>query len=386
MNNPSVDHTPIYDVVIAGAGPAGSICATRLASAGLKTLVLEKDAHPREKLCAGGLPGCIFDIFPDNQAKSQAISITSYRFTFRGEKESAGNIEAGRIYSVSRSDFDASLAALARESGAEIIENERVVGAEEKGDNVKIRTSDGREFTGRFLVGADGGGSTVARIFGFFPKARKKDFGICGYFVFSPDRKTRDSFKNTIHLDFSFLEGGVAGILPKEDHLWLGAYKEGAGSLKELEKETLRFIQCLGMAGETGKFMGLALPLYRRRAAIAKGRVLLAGEAARLVNPLSGEGIKPAIESGIIAAEEIIKAMNGGSLAGYTTRIHEEIGKELILAGHFAKIAHAFPSFAYEGMTRVVQDALRIMNGDLSYGEFLKRLKSKVLKKAGIKI
>ena len=130
----------------------------------------------------------------------------------------------------------------------------------------------------------------------------------------------------------------------------------------------------------------MPIPLYDHRKKIVNERVLLTGEVAGLINPLSGEGIKPAVESGRIAADEIEAFLRDGKpLQEYESRVHNEIGNELRIAGRFAGIAFTFPSIAYNGMIHVADDAVKILNGELSYSDFEKRLKKKILRKVGIK-
>jgi flavin-dependent dehydrogenase len=339
-------------------------------------LLLEKAAHPRPKPCAGGIPACVLKIFPLKDYPAGTIPLTAYTFTTGGQKESSGEIAPGRLYSVERDSFDMALARAAVAAGAELRERCLVTGCVQEKNGVRVQTSNGEEFKGCFLVEAGGGNSVIARKLKFFNRLGGTPQGLCGYFAFVPNDATRARCQNRAHLDFNFFRCGMAGILPKGDYLWVGAYTGERSTLKELEKQTLEFIRRLGLSGQAGPFMGLPIPLYVKGASLQKGRVLLAGEAARLVNPLSGEGIKPAMKSGAIAAREIVAAMRENRLpSGYSDAIHREVGRELEAAGQFARIAYTIPSIAYRGMIRVVDEALEIMNDNLSYQSFLDRLR-----------
>ena len=380
-------NTPrIYDVIIAGAGPSGSVCAYFLAQKGFSVLLLERFSFPREKLCAGGIAASAFRIIPVPFSPDYCVPVERYMFTYKGEKECSGDMPAESIYSVDRSFFDMKLAHTARDAGAELKENHRVIDIEEKEDLIKVTCENGKDYLGKFLVGADGGNSLISRKFGLnYGRKGKGDRGICGYYKFYTDGAGMERYKNTVHLDFNFLDKGVAGILPKKDYLWIGTYKTEKDVLLPLKKSTDEFIYNLGLSGTKSEFRGLLLPLYRKKRKLADNKMLLVGEAAGLVNPLSGEGIKPAMDSGKIAAEEIEKHLKEGkALNDYNNRIHKEIGEELLTAGKFLKIAYTFPQLAYDGMTHVAGDAVRILNGDLSYGNFMERLKKKILRKIGI--
>ncbi|MCD4784442.1 MAG: NAD(P)/FAD-dependent oxidoreductase [Candidatus Eremiobacteraeota bacterium] len=377
----------LYDVIIAGAGPSGSSSGYFLSTKGLRVLILDKYKFPREKYCGGGVPRSVFEMFPIENRMSEFIEINEYRFTCRGKKNAGGKIPDGGVISVERSVFDDYLLSCALNEGAVFIGGVEVVDVEPDSNQVTVIDSHGNRYMGKVLVGASGGISRLNeklnRIIGNNNKAK---MGICGYYKFLSEPETQDLYQDTVHLDFNFINGGVAGILPKKDYIWVGAYKSQMEKMKNIRKSVDKFIDTIGLKGEKAEFVGLPIPLYNHRREIARGRVLLVGEAAGLVNPISGEGIKPAVESGKIAAEEIEAFLRDGkSLEEYGARIHSEIGEELRIAGRFAKIAFTFPSIAYDGMIHVANDAVKILNGELSYGDFERRLKKKILRKVGIK-
>lgn len=378
----------IFDTIVVGAGPGGSACACLLAQKGAGVLLLERFSFPREKLCAGGVPSAAFDIIPISCMKKECLPLKNYIFSYRGEKEKKGTIRGESIFSVERSTFDMALAKQAQEAGALLLENHRVTGITSDKNIVEVTCENGSKFKGRTLVGADGGNSLTARQ--FFPHLLKKgrgDMGICGYYKYHAHPHIMKRYSETVHLDLNFIDKGVAGILPKKDYLWLGVYKCEKDNLAKLKEGADRFIEKMGFTGEKGDFKGLLIPFYRKKQNLVRGNILLAGEAAGLVNPLSGEGIKPAMDSGKIAAEVITDHLKTGkNLNVYSERIHEEIGKELLTAAQFMQIAFTFPSIAYDGMIHVADDAVRILNGDLSYGDFMKRLKKKIMRKIGLNV
>lgn len=377
----------LYDVIIAGAGPSGSSSGYFLSTKGLRVLILDKHKFPREKYCGGGVPRSVFKMFPIRNRISEFIEINKYRFTFRGKKRFGGKIPDGGVISVERSIFDNYLLSCAINEGAVFIDGVEVVDVEANSKQVTVIGRHGNRYMGKVLVGAGGGISrlneNLNKIIGNNNRAK---MGICGYYKFLPEPETQDIYHNTVHLDLNFINRGVAGILPKKDYIWVGVYKCGMDKMKNIKNAVDKFIDTIGLKGKKAEFMGLPISLYNHRREIAKGRVLLVGEAAGLVNPISGEGIKPAVESGKIAAEEIESFLrNGKSLEEYGARIHSEIGEELRIAGRFARIAFTFPSIAYNGMIHVASDAVKILNGELSYADFERRLKKKILRKVGIK-
>ncbi len=364
-----------FDVIIAGSGPGGSTCAFHLASAGADVLVIEKKEHPRDKPCAGGIPGVLFHEPNIREFKPHAGEITRYRFTSRGENPASGSLPREGIFWVDRAAFDYHLFLMARNAGAGVLQNTPFSDYAIHKDHLEVTAGD-YQLRCRYLAGADGGFSRVARK--IHPK--KRPMGICGYYRVPFQADSAVSNRDMVHLDFNFIDGGVAGVIPKGDHLWVGAYTAQRCNLGELEMATDEFISLLGLPVATEKFTGLRIPLYDDRIPLHRGRVLLIGEAGGLVNPISGEGIKPAVDSGHIAAEELIQLLSGkaGNFAPYEQKVRQMIGREMKMAGLFSVLAYAFPGMAYHGMTRVVDDAVRIMNGQLSYGDFLRRLKGKI--------
>lgn len=380
--------SPKYDVLIAGAGPAGASCAYHLSRQGISAALIDKSYFPRDKLCAGGVPVSIGNILPLQNFLKKSISFDKYCFSYKGQKEAFGSIESESVFSIERSSFDSELVHCAFEEGAQFYQGYRVTEIHQDNNYVTVKTDKGKSFLGKVLVGADGGNSLIRWHAGLSRKNNKQNrSGSCGFYRFQAENEFLDKYRTMVHLDFNFLPHGFAGILPKQDYLWIGVYGEGRLSPDKLKSYTDKFIETLGIKGKPGLFRSMNLFLYSGERNLVKERVLLAGEAASLVNPLSGEGIKPAMDSGKIAAEEIcLYLKEDRPLTNYNIRIHKEIGKELSFASGFAKIAYTFPDLAFDGMVKTAEDALKILNGTLSYSSFLQRLKRKLLKRMNINL
>src|SRR5690349_5425446 len=169
-----------FDVAIVGGGPAGSSCAAFCARASLRTLVLEREKFPREKVCGDCLnPSC----WPVLKRLSLAqrvrdlphSKLDSVEFIAIGGRNVIVDLPSGDYceLSVKRSLFDALLLKRAQELGAHVHE-ETTVTALVHDENWKIETDRGENFSARILVGADGRNSTVARLRNLLPKAKRE--------------------------------------------------------------------------------------------------------------------------------------------------------------------------------------------------------------------
>ena len=150
---------PDFDVIVAGAGPGGAACAYFLVQAGLSVLVLEKDRLPRYKACGGAIPRRTLERFPFAFDEVVRAAPTAVRISFPGLPALDAALPGEPVVMVVRSEFDGFL--LAR-SGAEVLDGTAVSDVSETAGVVQVRAN-GQQVTARYLVGADGAISSVAR-------------------------------------------------------------------------------------------------------------------------------------------------------------------------------------------------------------------------------
>ena len=360
------------DVLVVGAGPAGSATATHLARRGLDVALLEKSQFPREKVCGDGLTP---------RATRQLIRLgidTSERAGWLHNK-------GLRIYGGSttpfelpwpeladfpsyglvrpRSDFDDLLARNAVAAGAKLYELCNVTAPildDRTGRIVGVTTKDGEEFRAPLVVAADGNSTRLSLAMGL----AKRDDRPMGVAV-------RTYYRSPRHLDDhleSWLElwGGTPGqsdLLP--GYGWIfgmgdGTCNVGLGVLntssafgktdyKDLLKRWLdNTPEEWGFRDEnmTTKVMGAALPMgFNRTPHYTKG-LLLVGDAGGMVNPFNGEGIAYAMESAELAADAIAEAHYRGvgtstaerALQGYPTQLKADLGGYYTLGNVFVKL------------------------------------------------
>jgi geranylgeranyl reductase family protein len=299
MTAPILIRRAEYDVAIAGGGPAGAACATLCAEAGLRTLVLEKSRFPRDKVCGDCVnPGC----WPVLQALGVAeeilaaphMRITSVTLAGPGGRGVTFPLPfstPGEI-AITRMIFDDILLRRAARAGAEIRQECPIHAvAREAGGEWRIRTPND-SFTARHLVAADGRNSTVARLLRAAPAARRDRIGL------------------QTHLAMPEMAGGVIELhLLREGYC--GIAPVGGGVANFCMVATPRQID--GLKAAISKRFGIPAeqqwrsiaPLARARIGPLRDGVIYIGDAARVVEPFTGEGIYYALRSAQLAARHL---------------------------------------------------------------------------------
>src|SRR5499427_2158770 len=160
------------DVIVAGAGPAGTLAAYTLARAGARVLLVERDALPRQKPCGGGISTRVLARFPWlveplRRIPTHPVSSLYLEGPSGGVFRMQSNGPA--VILIRRIEFDFLLATLAREAGAEILSPAAIAQASQDAEGVTLRTRDGRELRAPIVIAADGVNSVIARRLGLNP-------------------------------------------------------------------------------------------------------------------------------------------------------------------------------------------------------------------------
>lgn len=340
----------VFDVIIAGAGPSGSAAAIALHGSGLKVALIDKSTFPRDKICGDALspdvvnqlnklPLNVGESFKNLEQKipSNAVRFISPDFSF---VDITLHQEGLSGYVSARNDFDNFMFQHALQSkevcaftGLAIESLTRSAGM------VKAKLTNGDEITAPIIVGADGTHSIVKR--SFDKNKPDKDHYCAGLRVYY-EGVTGFSNDNAVELHFyKELLPGYFWIFPLPE----GKANVGIGmlstfiqskkinlkaSLEEIISSHPNVAHRFQNAKPLESVKGFPLPLGSKKRNISGDHYLLLGDAASLINPLSGEGIANAIRSGRVAAEHIIEGFKQNRFdAAFNKRYDKEIYRRL---------------------------------------------------------
>ena len=361
-----------YDVIISGAGPSGSVLAFQLAKAGHKVLLLEKSPIPRYKPCGGGitlktLKEIPFDISPIIEKKASGGLVN-----FKGRTLLRTEQKEDIAWLVMRDNFDNFLNQKALEAGASLICRNRVKSARQEKNSVIVQTAEG-EFSAKFLVGADGVNSIVARTSGLLPK-RETGVAIEAEVLVPP--AVLEAQGNFAVFDFGALPHGYGWIFPKKDHLSCGVFFASKAKNSHLEDHLHQYLKMNPVLKEAEilQIRGHRIPLGGRPETLHNKRILLTGDAANLADAWLGEGIYYAVKSANIAAEILHNNLlsDQANLQEYSERINKTLNQDLHYARNFANLVYTFPrvmSLVLKNCPVIQDPVFNTVRGKLNFEE-----------------
>jgi len=346
-----------HDVIIIGTGPGGANAALELAGSGLDVLVLEKESLPRHKPCGGAMPNSVRDIIDvdiDPVISNRTPVIKIYN-NYKDELQTSAPGKNAPIL-VLRDEFDTFLIdeAISRGNGDIVLREEsKAVFNGESDHGVSIIVNDADEVQAKYLVAADGANSRIAKATRLLPN-RKYAPALEAEIITSDSYYEAHSAEMIMNL--FCLPQGYGWIFPKEPNrlsCGVGAWGERVNIREELKRYIDQSLP--GDAIQSQEIKGHPIPIYQGSDAIATKRVLLTGDAAALVDPVSGEGIRHALLSGKLAAAAIMQSLKEPAASAYNAgkeyqkTVDETIGAGLKRKLKFASLAfRADPDFFYE--------------------------------------
>jgi geranylgeranyl reductase family protein len=315
-----------FDALVVGAGPAGSTAAHRLAAAGARVLLVDRARFPRDKPCGGGLtlraarrlPVAVDPVVED------VVHTFELRLGYRTSFERSGR--AALCLMTQRKRLDDFLARRAEDAGVVFRDGVRVEDVSDRGARI-----DGTLVEAGVVLGADGANGTSARALAL---ARDIDHGVAleGNLPYGAADERR--YRGRLVLELGVVPGGYTWVFPKGDHVnvGVGGWRSEGPRLRD-HLRRLCVVHGFDVERVTDT-RGYRLPYRTRQTQIARGRALLVGDAAGLVDPLTGDGMYEAITSANLAADAVL----ADDLGSYPTAVARTIDP-LTTAGWAAKKA-----------------------------------------------
>jgi geranylgeranyl reductase family protein len=368
-----------YDVVIAGAGPAGAVLAYLLARAGAEVLLLEKKVFPRYKACGGGLTKRALDSLPfevDDVIEERVHTVKAF---VRNECVFELNAQHPVISMVMRDRFDHFLVKKALEAGVHFQEGAAFRHLSGRAEALKVETSCGSVET-RFVVGADGVNSRVARSLDLPRPDNVMNAVEAEVYLADPGRLA--GFKDSAQFFFGLIPEGYAWVFPKRDHLSIGVLSRSV-TLKNLKTNLHSYLETGGFGSPVEvKALRSHLVPYGpgKKRPLACERGLIVGDATGYVDPITGEGISYAVRGALVASRVLQETMKNGyrKLEDYTRVLEEEIAKDLACAKTFAGILYGFSNLSSRIIkahgSRLAGLHMEVVSGSMTYRDLYRKM------------
>jgi geranylgeranyl reductase family protein len=356
-----------FDVVVVGAGPAGSTTAYRLARAGARVALLERARFPRDKPCGGGLTERALRELPvavepvvEHDVDRLELAL---RYGRRFERRSRGRLVA----MTQRIRLDAYLAEQAAAAGADLREGVRVTAVRDDGHAVVVETPSG-SIQAAVAIGADGVNGVSARSTGL---EQRVVYGVALEGNVANGAVPTGRYAGLAVIELGCIAGGYGWVFPKGDHVnvGVGGWEHEGPHLRE---HLWRLCNEHGIERESVESVrGYRLPLRRPGSIPARGRVLLVGDAAGLVDPLSGDGMFEAFVSGRLATDAVLDvlAARRTTVEPYAPALERAIGAHAAASWQAKLALDRFPrlTFALLRLPPVWRVVDALVRGDLAH-------------------
>lgn len=300
------------DAIIVGAGPAGAAAARCLAAAGLSLVWLDRPAGARAKPCAGGLTPKAVKLLPADPASVVRERACEVLMSWRGHRASSFQASTELCLLTHRPEFDHWHRQQAGHAGAKLTHCDGLVAVRQHDAGVVLTVRQGRQlhtYQARWLIAADGAHSPIRRL-------------VCGQPAWAPAIAIEGQVARqhcvrwpSMQFDFGAVAGGYGWLFPKRDHINVGLYSSRQGTGLGQAALLAYARQQLGTDQLTA-VQGFPIATHGDQLHLTAGRVLFAGDAAGLAEPLLGEGIYGALLSGQHAALALLDA--GDAAQRYT--------------------------------------------------------------------
>jgi geranylgeranyl reductase family protein len=362
-----------WDVAVIGAGPAGAMAALSAARGGRRVVLIERSALPRYKTCGGGLVGASVKALPAGMTPPSRQAVSAFTFSFNGRFERTRRSPVPLLSMVRRDEFDAALVRFAAEAGVTVRDGVAVTRLAEDENGVTVSTAGGQRIRASAVVGADGSAGRTASYVGV--EWSQVDLGLEVEVPLPAGQAS--AWSSRLLLDWGRIPGGYGWVFPKGDSLSVGVIA-ARGQGQETRAYLHDFLVRLGLDQLTPAVSSGHLTRCRtQRSPLYRGRTLVAGDAAGLLEPWTREGISFALRSGTMAGATAAAVAGASSaaeasrvLSAYAAEISETLGAEM-RAGRLCMAAFSRRPWIFYFAIAFVPAAwtmfTRMVSGDLSF-------------------
>jgi geranylgeranyl reductase family protein len=379
----------MYDLIVIGAGPAGSAASRKAAQLGVKTLLLEKEKMPRNKLCGGGVTPKVLKLLDFQLPEAIIESAPTSARIHVGERCFTFHSVAPLVYMTSRDKFDTLLARKAEEAGAEVRDGVFVQCLIPHPSSMEVQTR-GESFEAKIVLGCDGTGGPTARCTGLYERWEPNAVAYAAESEVEVGKDGARDFmgpENYFDVYFGVSPAGYGWIFPKDDHLTVGV----GCRMSNLRDGPALFKNFVSSVPEMRRYeipnpKAHLIPLGgAAHVRTVTDRVLLAGDSAGFAEPLLGEGIFFAIQGGQIAAEVVHEACrqdkyDGDFLKTYEMRCQNTFGTDFAAAFRLARASYLENydmdrlAMSFFSDRKFHECMIGLMDGSLRYRDVLPKL------------
>ncbi len=364
------------DVLIIGAGAAGSTAAFHLANLGKQVALLEKDSHISSKPCGGGMASSVQKWFPfDFQPIIEEV-ITKVEFTWRlSDHVEANLIDTEPFWIVRREKLDVFLRNKAINAGAEMLSPFQVISLKRKKNIWEATDINGKSIYAKSVIIADGSSSPWPKLFNLGPKNQHHASTV------SVRLEGRGNLKEgSTRFEFGLVKNGFAWAFPLKNgvNIGIGSFL-GKKTIVNSDEVLKKLLPSLGFDSTEGIRRESLLRIWNGHGNLHGEGILAVGDAASLCDPFLAEGLRPALMSGCEAAIYLNNWLEGeiNALYDYTSVIKKKWGNSMAWGKRISHVFYRFPKVGYQlGIKRPTASKriAQILSGEMGYGDIAQRV------------
>jgi geranylgeranyl reductase family protein len=384
-----------FAVTVVGAGAAGASAAYHLARCGHRVLLLERERLPRPKACGGGMAASVQRWFDFDLQPVVDQVIERVRFTWcLGDPVIAELPGDSPFWIVQRSRLDAFLVGRAVAAGAELVEAAAVETIQRDGDRWCVEAA-GHRYHSRAVVVADGSSSRLAGPLGLGPERPRYAAAVAAEVELEAGAAVLEP--TTARFEFGLVRHGFCWAFPRQ-----GGYSIGVGTFvgreaADADAVLAQLLPSLGLPADAGRRVRSPLRVWDGHHPLhAPGGAVAVGDAASLCDPFLAEGLRPALLSGVRAAEALDRylvacagddaAAAQEALEGYSAGMRSAWGDSMAWGRRIAQVFYRVPKVGYQiGIKRPTapQRIAQILSGEMGYGDIAQRVIKRLLFQRG---